>query len=201
VSILPAAAQRSDFDPTEGRFVAQSSRPADWVDVNPAALQPLIRVLLVVDGTVTKILEAYFGEGIEVRRIGQSVEVLEEADEWLEAKRGEQIVVRSVMLVGRDTGRFYTYAKSRIVLSRLSARMQDGLDDKLIGLGRILLDAAAEVRRECLWYGRERLAALPDEMHGHGRCDSDFVSRSYRVIAHAYPLMIITERFPLDLGN
>jgi chorismate-pyruvate lyase len=103
------------------------------------------------------------------------------------------------MLVGRDTGRIYTYAESRIMLSRLSARMQDGLDDKLIGLGRILLDAAVEVRRECLWYGRERLAALPEAMQG--RCDPEFVSRSYRVIARNQPLMTITERFPLDLGD
>jgi len=199
VSILPAASARTAFDPLDGRFFAQSSRPGGWTDINPAGLQPLMRVLLVVDGTVTKILEAYFGEVIEVRRIGQSVEALEDADEWLEAERGEEIVMRAVMLVGRDTGRIYTYAESRIMLSRLSTRMQEGLGDQLIGLGRILLDAALEVRRECLWYGRERLAALPEEMRG--RCDSEFVSRSYRVIACGRPLMMITERFPLDLGD
>jgi chorismate-pyruvate lyase len=199
VSILPAASERSDFDPTAGRFCAQASRPVGWADVNPADLQPLMRVLLVVDGTVTKVLEAFFGEGIEVRRISQSAQVLAAADEWLDAERGEQIVVRSVMLVGRDTGRIYTFAESRIMLSRLSTRMQSGLDDKLLGLGRILLDAAVEVRRECLWYGRERLAALPDEMRG--RCDPNFISRSYRVIARDQPLMTITERFPLNLGD
>jgi chorismate-pyruvate lyase len=199
VTILSASLQPSDFDPTAGRFAAQASRPADWLDVAPASLSPLLRTLLVVDGTVTKVLEAFFLEGIEVRRLMQTISVLDAADEWLDAEPGAEVVDRSVVLLGRETGRVYTFAQSRIMLDRLSVRMRNRLDDKLLGLGRILVDSAVEARRECLWYGRQRLAVVPPELESVR--DQEFVCRTYRVIAGGRPLMTITERFPAGLAR
>jgi len=193
-----AAVDAAGFDPTEGRFIAQDSRPSNWGDVVPAHLTPLMRALLVIDGTVTKILEAYFLESVDVRRLHQSVDILEQSDRWLGAEVGESTVNRAVMLVGSQSGRMYTYAESRIVVNRLSGRMQSRLDDELFGLGRILLDSNVENRRECLWYGQEKPASIPGPVAEHG--DAEFVSRTYRIIVGGRPLMSITERFPLDLA-
>ncbi|MFW2404921.1 MAG: chorismate--pyruvate lyase family protein [Gammaproteobacteria bacterium] len=187
------------FDPTAGRFVAQARRPDAWSDVDPASLTPLMRALLVIDGTVTKILEAYFLEPVDVQRISQSVDDLGGADVWLEANAGERIVRREVVLVGRASQRVYTYAQSTIMLDRLTGRMEAGLDADNFGLGRILLDSAAEMRRECLWYGRQRLAHLPAPLMAHA--DEALVSRTYRVIKGGSPLMMITERFPPDVSD
>lgn len=186
------------FDPTAGRFIAQDRRPTELRDVEPSELSPLMRALLVIDGTVTKILEAYFMEPVKVRRLSQSIEALRESDFWLEAAAGETIVARSVALVGQASGRLYTFAESRIMLERLDPRMQQGLKDELLGLGRILLDSNVEVRRECMWYGFEQLSGLPAPLAES--CGMDFVSRAYRVIAGRQPLMQITERFPTDVA-
>ena len=73
--------------------------------------------------------------------------------------------------------------------------MRERLDTEGEGLGRILLDQKAETRREVLWYGRERVDDLPPGVRREYR--GDFLSRTYRVIAGARPLMMITERFPV----
>ncbi len=186
------------FDPTAGRFIAQDARPAGLQDVDPTALSPLMRTLLVVDGTVTKILEAYFMEPVTVQRLAQSIETLDQSDVWLEAAAGEKAVARSVALIGKASGRLYTFAESRIMLERLDPRMQQGLEDELLGLGRILLDSKVEVRRECMWYGREQLSALPTPLADS--LGKAFVCRTYRVISGGRPLMQITERFPSDVA-
>ncbi|NND36241.1 MAG: DUF98 domain-containing protein [Gammaproteobacteria bacterium] len=194
-----AASSTAVFDPTAGRFIAQARRPSVWSDVDPASLTPLMRALLVIDGTVTKILEAYFLEPVDVQRISQSTDKLGAADVWLDADAGERIVNREVVLVGRESQRVYTYAQSTIMRDRLTDRMEAGLDADNFGLGRILLDSAAEMRRECLWYGRQRLANPPPPMSAHA--DEALVSRTYRVIKDGAPLMMITERFPPDVAN
>lgn len=169
-----------------------------WSDVVPANLSALMRALLVVDGTVTKILEAYFLEPVDVRVLSQSVEILARPDRWLDADAGESVVDRAVVLAGGQTGRMYTYAESKIVVNRLSGRMQGRLDDESFGLGRILLDGEVETRRECLWFGRQRLEDPPGPVAAHG--NGEFVCRTYRIIGGGRPLMSITEHFPLDLG-
>ena len=194
-----AEVSMTDFDPTVGRFTAQHRRPDTWSDVVPASLSPRMRALLVIDGTVTKILEAYFLEPVDVRRIEQSVTELAETDDWLEAPASSRVIDRAVLLVGRDSQRVYTFAQSKIVLDRLSGRMEERLGDENFGIGRILLDSAAEMRRECLWYGAERPAELPESMAEHR--STTLVSRTYRVIQSGRPLMMITERFPADIAH
>ena len=180
-----ATAGGTDFDPTAGRFSNQDRRPGNWIDVDPARLQPLMRGLLVIDGTVTKILEAYFLEPVDVRQLSQSIGALECPDNWLDAAVGEPIVCREVALVGQRSNRLYAYAESKIVLNRLSRRMQDSLDEKMLGLGRILRDGNAEMRRECMWYGQERLENVPDAVGAYG--SPEFVCRTYRVISLRAP--------------
>lgn len=185
------------FDPAKGLFVAQAQRPAELSDIRLDVLSPFLRALLVIDGTVTKILEAYQLEPMVVHRLDQTTEILAEADPWLDAPAGATTAHRFVMLVGRESDRLYAYAESRIMLDRLSQSMQAGLDVDSGGLGKILLDSAAETRREGLWYGAETRRALPPEVAQ--RCDGVFVTRAYRVIADGRPLMTITERFPAGL--
>jgi len=183
------------FDPTAGVFVAQQSRP-EWL--RPVALDrlsPLQRSLLLIDGTVTQFLQGYLMEPVSVTRLGQQPRVLQQDDPWLQAPAGTPVVDRSVMLSGADSGCLCAYAESVIITGRLSPAMLAQLDTAAGGLGRILLDSELETRREALWYGIENPARLHDEVAAlyRGAC----LLRSYRVIANDWPLMIITERFPL----
>jgi len=187
------------FDPTAELFFAQSHRPAELNDVDFADLSPLLRALLVTDGTVTKLLEAYALEPMVVQRLGQYTKCLDAADDRLGLEAGEEILVRSVMLVGAESQRLFVFAESLIVPGNLPLPIREGLHSETGGLGKILLDSGLETRREGLWYGKGRPAEIPAPVAD--LCAGDFITRSYRIIAGGVPLMLITERFPEQLGD
>jgi hypothetical protein len=54
------------FNPLKDLFAAQSSKPETLREVNLRALSPFQRALLVIDGTVTKFIEAYTMEPVEI---------------------------------------------------------------------------------------------------------------------------------------
>jgi chorismate-pyruvate lyase len=188
--------QNTAFDPADGVFIAQDSRPATLGDVSVGSLSPFVRALLIIDGTVTKYIEAYTNEPVAVLRLEQTGSALGDDHQWLDAPRGARIIHRQSMLVGDQTGCLRAYAESLIVVERLSPAMQKGLDSEPGGLGKILFDSGIETRREGLWFGREQLTDLPGPVAE--LCDGDFLTRTYRVIAGGVPLMMITERFPFN---
>jgi chorismate-pyruvate lyase len=194
-----ARTRNSIFNPAKGVFIAQDQRPSGLMDIEPRDLSPLLRGLLVIDGTVTTFIEAYAMEPIEIERISQETTSLAEDHRWLAVPAGEEIVNRKVALLGSDSGRLYAFAESLIVVSRLDAPIQRGLEQEPGGLGRILVDSELESRREGLWYGHERIAELPERVRE--LCEGEFLTRTYRLIAGGVPLMTITERFPLPADS
>ena len=194
----PAPRSIASFDPVVGVFVAQGSRPTGLLDVDPYSLSPFQRALLVTDGTVTKFLEAYAYESIRIDRLSQDSLLLNVDHQWLAAAAGGSVIHRQVALIGERTDNLYAYAESIIVAERLNDFMQEGVEAAPGGLGKILLDSEIESRRECLWWGTEKLDALPQNISD--QCSGEFLTRTYRVIADQAPLMLITERFPLE-GN
>jgi len=190
------AIQNTAFDPADGVFIAQDNRPATLREISVGSLSPFVRALLIIDGTVTKYIEAYTNEPVTVLRLEQTSHTSGDDHQWLDAPRGARIIHRQSMLVGDETGCLYAYAESLIAVERLSSGMQQGLDSEPGGLGKILSDSGIETRREGLWFGREQLTDLPRSVAE--LCDGDFLTRTYRVIAGGAPLMMITERFPFN---
>jgi chorismate-pyruvate lyase len=182
------------FDPTSDLFVAQFARPAGLQPVNMRALTPIKRSLLVIDGTVTKFIEAFTLEPVEVIRLGQAEHALSEPNEWLDTPAGTPVIARHVYLQSKYSQMVHAYAVSLIVPERLPESIQVGLEIESGGIGRILLTSKIENRREILWYGKERDVDLPDELEFLG--DGEFLTRAYRVIVEGQPIMLITERFP-----
>ncbi len=182
------------FDPLSGLFVAQEARPDHLRPLNLRALAPAQRALLVIDGTVTKFLEAFTMERVQVVQLGQSARELARTDPWLEAEAGTTVLDRDVMLKGAWSGTEYAYATSVIVPGRLPDAPRRLLEEGRVGLGRILLASELETRREVLWCGRSGGGDLPSAL-AHLRGE-EFIVRTYRIIAGGDPLMIITERFP-----
>ena len=204
---MTAQQQISDtrFDPAFGVFVAQDSKPAGLGSIDLKALSPLLRSLLLIDGTVTKFLEAYLLEPVGVIRLEQANRILDQddlgqQDSWLQAPAGSDLIDRCVMLCGMESGRLLTYAESTIVTGRLTPAMLHSLgrESNTGGLGRILLESRLETRREALWFGQESPVARLHQQAAalySGAC----LVRSYRIIVSDLPLMMITERFPLAI--
>jgi len=178
-------------DPLEELFVAQFARPKELKAVNLRVITPYHRALMSIDGTVTKFIEAFRMEPVNVSVVSQEYRTLAEDHEWLGAPEGTPVIAREVVLQGALSNRFYAFAPSLLVVSRLPEAVRDQLDVHPNGIGRIISDANLETRREILWYGREQLDPPPP-----GTKHDMYLSRTYRIIADQQPLMLINEKFP-----
>lgn len=183
-----------DFDPISELFIAQGTRPKSFGELNLRTLSPFQRALLVIDGTVTKFIEAFTMEPIKIVRLSQKSMQLSEDNEWLEARSGALVLIRQVLLQGRYSDTLHAFATSIVVPDRLDESIRQHLDLDGEGLGRMLISGRMETRREVLWYGKERAQDLPEIVRN--LVDGEFISRTYRIIAKGTPIMLINEKFP-----
>ena len=181
-------------------FVAQAARPPALDDISPSRLTPFQRALLVTDGTVTHLIEAYTLSPVEVVPLQETEQALGVEHAWLELPIGDPVVTREVVLQTPTTDtqlpKIHAYAISHIIYERLPSSVVEGLKSRAGGLGALLQKTIWTTRRDLLWWGVERATDLPDAI-GHLE-SKPFLSRTYRVVAKKDPLMLITEKFPLD---
>jgi chorismate-pyruvate lyase len=185
-----------ETDPLEAIFVAQAARPDHVTQVNMRALNPFLRALLVIDGTVTKFIEAYTMEPLQIVRLRQEARRLMTEHNWLEAAPRTPVIAREVLLRGAYSRRIYAYAVSLVMPDRLPENIRLRLQAEGDGIGRMLLDSRLETYREILWYGKEPANGLrlqvPDLQ------SADVISRMYRIFLNGRPVILINEKFPSD---
>ena len=187
------------FDPFADLLAAQASRPVDLRPVSLRTLTPFQRALVSIDGTVTKFIEAYMLEPVESVLLSQQNQPLRTDHPWLALSAPGEVIARQVLLRGRYSATVYAYAVSLLIPARLPENLLHDLAHEPAGIGRLLLNSQIENRREILWYGRERIANLPEEIE---RCTGhEFISRTYRIIANDQPVMLINEKFPVEEGH
>jgi chorismate-pyruvate lyase len=151
-------------------------------------LPPFLRALMVTDGTVTKILEAYFWEPVIVDTLEQRFEVAQEPVPWLDVARGDSCLIRDAQLRGVDSGRCFAEAFSLIRTQLIPPDFRRRLIDREIGIGVLIRDSGLESYREVLDVGLERTAD-----------GGAAVFRTYRITIEHQPVILITEYFPLEL--
>jgi chorismate-pyruvate lyase len=183
------------FDPVRDLILAEFERPPHVQSINLRTLSAFQRALLVIDGTVTKFIEAYTMEPVETELLEQRNETLSADHAVLEATAGTEVIARRVRLQGRYSRTVHAWASSLIVPSRLQPREQEKLRIPGESIGRILLGSRMEQYRELIWYGREHSADAPEPLRG--RSPGGYLSRAYRISSGGRPLMVINERFPM----
>jgi chorismate-pyruvate lyase len=151
-------------------------------------LPPFLRALMVTDGTVTKILEAYFWEPVAVDTLRQEFVQAEAEIPWIDVVAGDRIMVRRARLRGVDTDRNYAFASSVIRTELIPPLFRQRLIDREIGIGALIRDSGLESYREVMEVGVEP-----------GGDDTEAVFRTYRIIIAGEPVILITETFPLAL--
>lgn len=152
-------------------------------------LPPLLRTLLVTDGTVTKVLEAYFWEPVNVESVEQHIETATDTIDALGIAKGEAYLRRDVRLRGRESGDTYVWAHSIIRLRELPADITRELIDGRIGIGQLLRTRGLETYREVIDLFEQN---APDSGEKQ-------VCRTYRIYLHDVPAITVTEQFPLQL--
>ncbi|MDQ6614991.1 MAG: chorismate pyruvate-lyase family protein [Actinomycetota bacterium] len=161
---------------------------------NGTALSIFQRILLITDGTVTDVVEAYGGEAIQVVKLAQSFGQADPLKPPLDLFDAERVLRRTVLLQGTISGTNYIHADSVIAPDRLPSEVLDGLLMTGRPLGRLLAQQRIETFRDIVGVGFEPA----------GDCASFFgvdptsnlVFRTYRIHLNGQPVVRITEKFP-----
>ena len=164
-----------------------------------SSLDPLQRVLLVTDGTLTEILEATFLERIQLIKVAQQVIHATASDAQLDPDPKEVLIERKILLRGEESGRNYAYAESLIAVDRLTPSFREELLDSNTPLGRLWLEHKLETFKE-LPAVRCQSAS---QLSCYFECSSVslLLVRTYRVFSGGRPVMIITEHFPMQYSR
>src|SRR5271157_919405 len=157
-------------------------------------LEPLQRVLLVTDGTLTEILEANFFERIRLVKISQNVISATSSHGLLDPNPGEVLIERKILLQGEGSHRNYAYAESLIAVARLDPSFRNELLDSDTPLGRLWLEHRLETFKEL----QEVRCQRANGLCRYFECDgaAPLLVRTYRVFSAGRPVMVITESFP-----
>ena len=135
------------------------------------------------DGTVTKSLEAFFWEKVNVETMAQDDHELDHEIKSIEAKVGDHVLKRQVMLRGETSEQIYAYATSYLRLETLGAEIKENLLSGKIGIGELLREVGLETYREIIDFGEE----------------PEMVYRTYVIHIGGNPTIQITETFPLSV--
>ncbi len=152
------------------------------------------RVLLTTDGTVTKMLEIYAGEEIQVIKLSQEVRVSNQPLASLEMAGPYSVLDRKILLRGKRSQRNLLYAESTIALDRLNHTVRNSLLEDEVPIGRLLLDCQAETFRKIMSCSKEPAGALA--CYFQVRPSLGMISRTYQIVMGQRPVMQITEKFP-----
>jgi chorismate-pyruvate lyase len=179
------------------------SEPAPW---SLRESDPMDRVMLASDGTVTRLLESCTAEPIDTVLVGHRPvrHVAALADElgdssWqfdttaLALPPDAELTARRVVLQGRRSHVPYVLADSLLVVDRLPAGIPDRLRRPGASLGRLLSERAVESRRTILGVGRSEAAAAAR----HLVCarHDELAWRSYGIVVGGLIAALILERF------
>ena len=162
------------------------------------ALSPILRVLLVTDGTVTKTLEAYFGEAIEVDVLEHAERTSEAPYPQIDIAVGDHILHRFVRLIGKVTRRVYAVAESVAVLEHISQQIRRKLLEEHKGIGELLREGRLETYRELLTANMTAASGWAE--HLQVAATENVVTRDYRIYQGGRAVLLIREIFPESLG-
>ncbi|MBD2603570.1 DUF98 domain-containing protein [Scytonema hofmannii FACHB-248] len=158
-------------------------------------LSYLQRIILITDGTLTDILEAYLLEHIQVLKISEKVEVTTQEIPILELEQGSEIINRKIFLQGENSRKNLLYAESKIVLGRLDKDFKNGLLKSKTPIGHLWFQFRLETFKEIIESGKEPANELSAYFIDTEPKDQ-LLFRTYRVFSNRKPIMMITEKFP-----
>lgn len=156
-----------------------------------ASLPPFLRTLLVMDGTVTKALESWFWEPVNV------IPLINDQDD-----QESEILKREVLLQGEHSSRNFACARSTVSLDNLPEDIVKALISGRIGIGELLREKGLETYREL--FDIDYLIELPKadtllvNMMSASDLSSAIISRSYKIWLNKKPAITVTEFFPVE---
>jgi long-chain acyl-CoA synthetase len=171
-------------------FSATGSDPFDL-----ATLPPFLRVLLVTDGTVTKNIEAYFLEPIEVEVLAHAYTTSDRDYHDINVVPGDPILRRCVILRGKFTRSAYAFAESIMACNHVPADMKRKLIEDRKGIGELLRETQKETYRELSRV--KQTDAGEWAIHLGVDKTASVVTRDYKIHLDGCAVIHIEEVFPI----
>lgn len=181
------------FDPRTG-FHPASSRSTESDALDLSTLPPFLRALLVTDGTVTKNIEAYFWEPVEVEVLAHEYVTSERYYSDVEVVPGDPILRRCVILRGKLTRSAYAFAESILASNLVAPEMRRKLIEGMKGIGELLRQGKKETYREVTTVRRAEAGELA--IHLGVEKEADVLIRDYTIRLDGRAAMQIEEVFP-----
>ena len=156
------------------------------------------KILLITDGTVTKLLENYLDEPIIVHKLNeeiqQGISTFPHNDE-LDIDTPTDVLQREIFLQGQLTGKNWIYADSTIFINHLSSDFRQDLLESNQPIGKLWIKYRLETYKSILSIQEENAEELAPYfgIEAHNR----MITRTYSVYSNQKVIMIITEKFPL----
>ncbi len=166
--------------------------------MNPEKLNPIHKILLTTDGSITTVLEAITGETIKVETVDQKIiQADQKIAQLLNIGLDEEVNYRVVNLKGGED--IMAHAISYTPLKRLKESFRGDLMKADIPIGKIIKNHELEVRREINW-GRIETAGELSTIFNIPREDH-ILSKNYSIIHKGDVLINITEYFPYNINS
>lgn len=160
-------------------------------------LPAFLRTLLVMDGTVTKALEAWFWEPVKVVPLQNELMSLAKPVEGLDVTKGDKILQREVILQGTNTTKIFACARSTVSIKSLPKEIGKALEEREIGIGELFREQGLETYRDIFNINYYSAPPKDDSLVSH--LNNEIISRSYRIWVNGNPAIIVTEYFPVDI--
>jgi chorismate-pyruvate lyase len=160
-------------------------------------LPAFLRTLMVMDGTVTKSLEAWFWEPVKIDALSNKLETREAPVEGLEVVQGDRTLQREVLLRGAHSDKVFACARSTVSLKHLPREIGIALEKGEIGIGELLREKGVETYRDI--FNINYLESTPEKDSLLSELHGGMVSRSYRIRVNGHPAIIVTEFFPIGI--
>lgn len=185
---------RHDFDVCSRLQVSVRDTTVAEGALQFSRLAPFLRVLLVTDGTVTRSLEAYFNEPIEVEVLAHCELRSERSHPEIGIGPGDSMLKRRVALRGSSTRSVYAFAQSVVATAGIAPEVRHRLVEARKGIGELLAEGGFETYRKLTAITRSHA----NEWAVHlGVAKSDpVVARSYRIYQAGRATIAIDEVFP-----
>jgi chorismate-pyruvate lyase len=165
-------------------------------DFDPATVGLLQRLFLITDGTLTDLVEAAFLEPVALRKVSIHIEPAPARIQDLDIDTGQLVMTRKILIFGETTDRNYVYAESLLALDRLPPAFRDDLVQSDKPMGRLWSEHKIETRKELLSMHRQPIGGLSQYFLDNAQ--GDLLTRTYRLVSHGVPLMLISEYFPAE---
>ncbi|MCC0177683.1 DUF98 domain-containing protein [Waterburya agarophytonicola K14] len=154
----------------------------------------LQRLMLVTDGRITDIIQAYSGETVEAVKLHQKLVKCDSQLSSLQLESKQQVIERSIVLQGTTSKTNYLYADSYLVLERLDPEIRNKLIFSRQPIGKLLRENKIETYREIIDCGIEPAGKLAK--YFKIEANAEIIYRTYLVLMNGLPAMQITEKFP-----